>query len=143
MFIAFIYPMLWSLLRIPSRPARLHAALPRRFFSNQQALDVVYRRLLELDEKDALSITETQSMAVSLAAEGYSVFLHLPTGAGKSLAFQAPALMTAADKTTLVVSPLIALMHVGPSKRNIFQRLGSPRPRRLTFDIVSRIKWQL
>ncbi|CAH0478831.1 unnamed protein product [Peronospora belbahrii] len=46
-----------------------------------------------------------------MATKGYSVFLHLPTGAGKSLAYQAPALLTAVTQTTLVVSPLIALMH--------------------------------
>lgn len=57
-------------------------------------------------------VTEAQALAVDAARQGYSVFLHLPTGAGKSLAFQAPALLAPPHKTTLVVSPLIALMHV-------------------------------
>ncbi|KAG2883672.1 hypothetical protein PC114_g20479 [Phytophthora cactorum] len=89
----------------------LRASLHRAFSTSDEALDVVYRKLLELDDSDAFQVTEAQSTAVNMATLGYSVFLHLPTGAGKSLAFQAPALLTAADQTTLVVSPLIALMH--------------------------------
>ncbi|KAG3248666.1 hypothetical protein PI124_g6665 [Phytophthora idaei] len=89
----------------------LRASLRRAFSTSDEALDVVYRKLLELDDSDTFQVTEAQSTAVNMATLGYSVFLHLPTGAGKSLAFQAPALLTAADQTTLVVSPLIALMH--------------------------------
>ncbi|EGZ15020.1 hypothetical protein PHYSODRAFT_250260 [Phytophthora sojae] len=87
------------------------SALARAFATSEHALDAAYRQLLELDASDALTVTDAQSTAVNMATRGYSVFLHLPTGAGKSLAFQAPALVTAADQTTLVVSPLIALMH--------------------------------
>ncbi|KAH7464924.1 ATP-dependent helicase SGS1 [Phytophthora ramorum] len=100
-----------SLLRLRRAPTPLCAALPRVFSTDQQALDVAYRKLLELGACDVLPVTEAQSTAVTMANQGYSIFLHLPTGAGKSLAFQAPALLTGADKTTLVVSPLIALMH--------------------------------
>ncbi|CAI5742861.1 unnamed protein product [Peronospora destructor] len=89
----------------------LHAVFRRVFSISEQALNVVYRKLLEVDADDAFQVTEAQSTAVTMATKGYSVFLHLPTGAGKSLAFQAPALLTAVDKMTLVVSPLIALMH--------------------------------
>src|SRR3569833_997092 len=42
------------------------------------------------------------------AAHGQDVLLVMPTGAGKSLSYQIPAL--ARGGTTLVVSPLIALM---------------------------------
>ncbi|KAE8978428.1 hypothetical protein PF005_g24509 [Phytophthora fragariae] len=87
------------------------AALARAFSTRESALDAAYRQLLELGASDALTVTDAQSTAVDMATRGFSVFLHLPTGAGKSLAFQAPALMTAAGQTTLVVSPLIALMH--------------------------------
>lgn len=104
-----------SLLTFRRSPAVPRATPPRVFSTTEQALDIVYRKLLELDASDAVQVTEAQSTAVTMAIKGYSIFLHLPTGAGKSLAFQAPALLTAADKTTLVVSPLIALMHVRAS----------------------------
>ncbi|UIZ28578.1 hypothetical protein KXD40_009369 [Peronospora effusa] len=100
-----------SLQPLHRSPVLLHAAFPRVFSTFEQALNVVYRKLLEVDAADAFQVTEAQSTAVTMATKGYSVFLHLPTGAGKSLAFQAPALLTTLDKTTLVVSPLIALMH--------------------------------
>ncbi|KAG6616490.1 putative ATP-dependent DNA helicase [Phytophthora cinnamomi] len=99
-----------ALLRLRRARAPLHGALARAFSSRENALDAVYRQLLELGSSDALPVTDAQSTAVNMATLGYSVFLHLPTGAGKSLAFQAPALVTAASQTTLVVSPLIALM---------------------------------
>jgi hypothetical protein len=77
------------------------------------ALDAVYRTLLDVSNPDErIQLTPAQTVAVDCATRGFSVFLHLPTGAGKSLAFQAPALVAPPGKTTLVVSPLIALMHV-------------------------------
>lgn len=81
--------------------------------SARDALETAYRTLLDVgDAHERVRITDAQAAAVQSAVDGYSVFLHLPTGAGKSLAFQAPALVAPPGKTTLVVSPLIALMHV-------------------------------
>src|SRR5215218_10836561 len=49
-----------------------------------------------------------QLEAVQCAMEGKDVLIIMPTGSGKSLCFQLPALEL--EGTTVVVSPLIALM---------------------------------
>jgi RecQ family ATP-dependent DNA helicase len=49
-----------------------------------------------------------QEEAVSAALAGRDVLMVMPTGAGKSLCYQLPALMR--DELTIVVSPLVALM---------------------------------
>ncbi|TDH69842.1 hypothetical protein CCR75_002346 [Bremia lactucae] len=97
--------------RVFRSSALLRTTRCRKTSTCSQALDDVYRKLLERGEFEDFQVTEAQSTAVSLASQGYSVFLHLPTGAGKSLAFQAPALLTASNQITLVVSPLIALLN--------------------------------
>src|SRR5580765_3725227 len=49
-----------------------------------------------------------QREARTAALEGRGSLVVLPTGGGKSLCYQAPALLS--DKLTVVVSPLISLM---------------------------------
>src|SRR5581483_2929302 len=49
-----------------------------------------------------------QEQAVMAALEGRDTVVIMPTGSGKSVCFQLPAL--ALEGTTIVVSPLIALM---------------------------------
>ena len=49
-----------------------------------------------------------QEEIVTAVADGHNVLAIMPTGGGKSLCFQLPALMR--DGVTLVISPLIALM---------------------------------
>src|SRR5262245_13000658 len=51
---------------------------------------------------------EGQAEVIEAVLEGRDVLCVMPTGAGKSLCFQLPALLRSG--TTLVVSPLIALM---------------------------------
>src|ERR1700689_5684445 len=51
---------------------------------------------------------ENQEVVCRSVAEGRDVLLVMPTGAGKSLCYQLPAL--ARGGTALVISPLIALM---------------------------------
>src|SRR3954453_23442106 len=50
-----------------------------------------------------------QEAIVSHVAEGGDALVLMPTGGGKSLCYQLPALLR--KGTALVVSPLIALMH--------------------------------
>lgn len=73
-------------------------------------LQAAFRVLLS--SASGARVTAVQEAAATCAVQGFSVFLHLPTGAGKSLAFQAPALAAPPGRPTLVVSPLLALMHV-------------------------------
>ena len=49
-----------------------------------------------------------QEAAVAAAVEGRDVLVVMPTGAGKSLCYQLPALVR--DDLTIVVSPLVSLM---------------------------------
>jgi len=60
-----------------------------------------------------------QEMAIDALLSGKDVLVLFPTGGGKSLCFQLPALM--AEGTALVVSPLLALMK---DQVNQLQRLG-------------------
>jgi superfamily II DNA helicase RecQ len=53
-----------------------------------------------------------QNEIISASLAGRDVFALLPTGGGKSLCFQLPALLR--DGLTIVVSPLIALMKDHP-----------------------------
>ncbi len=75
---------------------------------------MVGRRMLP-DPHDALrehfgfdAFRPGQEEAVRAAAAGRDVLVVMPTGAGKSLTYQLPALMR--DDLTLVVSPLVSLM---------------------------------
>ncbi|MGI8903359.1 MAG: RecQ family ATP-dependent DNA helicase, partial [Solirubrobacteraceae bacterium] len=50
-----------------------------------------------------------QAAAVAAGCDGRDALVVMPTGSGKSLCYQLPALMR--DDLTLVVSPLVSLMH--------------------------------
>src|ERR1700753_132281 len=54
------------------------------------------------------SFRANQEAVCRAAVDGHDVLLVMPTGAGKSLCYQLPAV--ARGGTTLVISPLIALM---------------------------------
>src|SRR5215216_1394631 len=53
-----------------------------------------------------------QELAVDAVLAGRDAIVLLPTGAGKSLCYQVPAVVLAEQRrTTIVISPLIALMN--------------------------------
>src|SRR5580704_5231066 len=70
--------------------------------SSERALDVLVARF------GFASFRTGQEQVVEALLAGRSALAVFPTGAGKSLCYQLPALML--DGVTVVVSPLIALM---------------------------------
>ena len=100
---------------IPSGPSGrtlgLQSSLPVAMVSAQsgETLVPLLRRAFGFS-----SFRANQEAVCRAAIEGKDVLLVMPTGAGKSLCYQLPAL--ARGGTTLVISPLIALMEDQASK---------------------------
>ncbi|MHC4893981.1 MAG: RecQ family ATP-dependent DNA helicase [Planctomycetota bacterium] len=91
----------WSELDDPAPPA------PRSVVEGPPpTLDALRERIAEVFGFDNLRPLQPEAMQAQL--EGRDALVVLPTGGGKSLCYQAPALLL--PGFTLVVSPLIALM---------------------------------
>src|SRR3954447_17211873 len=81
-----------------------------------------------------------QEEAVAAAMQGRDVLVVMPTGAGKSLCYQLPALCR--DDLTIVVSPLVALMQdqveglqrVAPGKVGLVNAQADAAENRATLD---------
>ena len=71
-------------------------------------MDLLAARALLLERFGHESFREGQEDAIRASLEGRDALVVMPTGSGKSLCYQLPALLL--DGYTLVVSPLIALM---------------------------------
>ena len=97
-----------AIVGIPPSGARSHAPVYRLRVSVPPD-DVVdsLRRALR-DRFGLAAFRPGQEEAASAVLQGRDLVAVMPTGAGKSLCFQLPALLL--DGTTMVVSPLIALM---------------------------------
>ncbi|KAF8317687.1 ATP-dependent DNA helicase, partial [Clavulina sp. PMI_390] len=84
-----------------------------------------------------------QKEIVHAAMQGVDIFVSAPTGMGKSICFQVPAVADEDGGVTIVVSPLLALMHDQVSKLRDFGVLAtswtsetSPQDRR---DIIAEL----
>ncbi len=77
--------------------------MPRDAQSDRASPEVLLKDIFGFD-----AFRPGQAEIVTAVAEGENVLAIMPTGGGKSLCFQLPALMR--DGVTVVISPLIALM---------------------------------
>ncbi len=90
----------------PPRRARLSFAVPHAAPAPSPRLDEA--RALLRDRFGYPDFRPGQTDAVSAVLEGRDTLVVLPTGGGKSLCYQLPALLL--DGLTVVISPLISLM---------------------------------
>lgn len=71
--------------------------------ANQEAIHEALRHYFGFE-----SFKGNQLQVIESLLDGHDVFVLMPTGAGKSLCYQLPALMS--EGTAIIISPLIALM---------------------------------
>ena len=81
-----------------------------------------------------------QEEIVDAVCQGENVLAIMPTGGGKSLCFQLPALIR--DGVTVVISPLIALMRGGRRVTVLPQSVVRLAPTELSFRAISGVTSQ-
>lgn len=97
----------------------------RTFASHSRSVYEVACSVFNCDAKEPFR--PIQKSAIDVAMSKQSLFLHLPTGAGKSLCYQLPAVLS--KKATIIVSPLISLIQ---DQMEGLKRYGIPNVRQLT-----------
>lgn len=109
----------------------LHASLPARFYE-------ILKDVWGFD-----TLRPSQEAAIASILEGRDTLVIMPTGGGKSLCYQAPAIYRGG--MTIVISPLIALMkdqvdslkQVGVNAVRVDSTLSLPEKREITQELRS------
>ncbi|KAF8792397.1 ATP-dependent DNA helicase Q5 like protein [Argiope bruennichi] len=83
----------------------------------------LYKTLKDVFKYDSYRSLVQKRAVEAVANSSQDVFISMPTGAGKSLCYQLPSLVSERKGLTIVVSPLIALMS---NQMNQMQNLGIP-----------------
>ncbi|GFY55718.1 ATP-dependent DNA helicase Q5 [Trichonephila inaurata madagascariensis] len=83
----------------------------------------LYKTLKDVFKYDSYRSLVQKRAVEAVANSSQDVFISMPTGAGKSLCYQLPALVSERNGLTIVVSPLIALM---VNQMSQMQSLGIP-----------------
>ncbi|XP_068448778.1 ATP-dependent DNA helicase Q1-like [Clinocottus analis] len=94
-----------------SKPSEAHPVLSKQEMQLYDGIDFPWSKEVEQHLKDSFHLSTfrpLQLRAINLTLSGRDLFLVMPTGRGKSLCYQLPAVCS--KGFTLVVSPLVSLM---------------------------------
>ncbi|XP_034529050.1 ATP-dependent DNA helicase Q1 isoform X1 [Notolabrus celidotus] len=94
-----------------SKPAKANALMSKQELQRYDGADFPWSKEVEQHLKDSFQLSKfrpLQLRAINLSLSGRDLFLVMPTGRGKSLCYQLPAIYS--KGFTLVVTPLVSLM---------------------------------
>lgn len=106
----------------------------------------LYKTLKDIFKHDSYKNLVQKRAVEAVANSSQDVFVSMPTGAGKSLCYQLPALVSERKGVTVVISPLIALMtdqmnqmiKLGICTETINSKMSSSERERVKRDLTSK-----